>query len=311
LRERPPLTCMDSASSINTDIDTRTARSWNELVDILYEGSWDHSIERFRSPFVVRGACDSRSDLSTSLMRLGRGHEDLARLEGHLLRNFRKYAHMETAVGPSVWNWLAIAQHHGLHTRLLDWTYSPFVAMHFVTENLSWYDSDGVIWCINHRETNRLIPDVLKQAAEQSGSDVFTAEMLDEAAPTLESFDKLAPDPFVILLEPPSVDARIANQFALFSAMSSASAALHEWLGGHRHLGRRVIVPASLKWEVRDKLDQAGITERMLYPGLDGLTRWLSRYYTSRSAAGQDGRACDSDADPRDPNPAHRLRRQR
>jgi len=304
MRDRPSLTCNDSASSI--DVDTRTAGSWNELVDILYEGSWDASIERFRSPFVFRGACDCRSDLSTSLMRLGRGHDDLARLEGHLLRNFRKYAHMETTVGPSVWNWLAIAQHHGLHTRLLDWTYSPFVAMHFVTENLNWYDSDGVIWCINHRETNRLIPEVLKTAAEQSGSDVFTAEMLEEIAPTLDAFDRLAPEPFVILLEPPSVDVRIANQFALFSAMSSPNAALHEWLGGHAELGRRVIVPAGLKWEVRDKLDQAGITERMLYPGLDGLTRWLSRYYTSRSDAGRGRVLCDADRDPGEP---HRRQR--
>lgn len=263
-------------------IDTRSVGSWTELVDTLYEGSWDASIERFRSPYVFRGQCDCRVGLSTSLMRLGRGHADLARLEGHLLRNFRKYAHMEATVGPSVWNWLALAQHHGLHTRLLDWTYSPFIALHFVTENLMRYGVDGVIWCINHRETNGLIPQVLKDAAEQAGSDVFTAEMLESIAPTLESFGRLAPEPFVIFLEPPSVDVRIANQFALFSVMSSPKAELDEWLGQHAHLARRILIPASLKWEIRDKLDQAGITERMLYPGLDGLSRWLSRYYTSR-----------------------------
>lgn len=290
--DRPSATCPEDTAALDHAIETKVVQSWTELVDVLYEGSWDASIERFRSPFVFRGACDSRSDLSTSLMRLGRGHDDLARLEGHLLRNFRKYAHMETTVGRSVWNWLAIAQHHGLHTRLLDWTYSPFVAMHFVTENLKWYDLDGVIWCVNHRETNRLIPEVLKEAAEQSGSDVFTAEMLDELVPTLEGFDRLAPEPFVIFLEPPSVDVRIANQFALFSAMSSPNAALHKWLATHRQLGRRIIIPAGLKWEVRDKLDQAGITERMLYPGLDGLTRWLSRYYTSKSDAERCQDAC-------------------
>jgi hypothetical protein len=51
------------------------------------------------------------------------------------------------------------------------------------------------------------------------------------------------------------------------------------WLSSHPDLIKQITIPARLKPEIRDKLDQAGITERLVYPGLDGLARWLSRYY--------------------------------
>ena len=67
--------------------------------------------------------------------------------------------------------------------------------------------------------------------------------------------------------------------------MSSPSAHLDEWLGQHPELRRKVRVPAKLKWEIRDNLDQANINERVLFPGLDGLSRWLARYYMPALAA--------------------------
>jgi hypothetical protein len=61
-----------------------------------------------------------------------------------------------------------------------------------------------------------------------------------------------------------------------------ADGSLDKWLAAHPQLGRRVVIPAELKWEVRDKLDQANITDRVLFPGLDGLSRWVTRYYGPR-----------------------------
>src|SRR5207248_11704347 len=92
----------------------------------------------------------------------------------------------------------------------------------------------------------------------------------------------------VLFVEPPSFDARIVNQYALFSLMSRVDASLDAWLEEHPGLARRILVPAKLKWEVRDKLDQANLTERVLFPGLDGISRWLARYYAPRSASQRD-----------------------
>jgi hypothetical protein len=219
------------------------------------------------------------ASLTPSLMRLGDGHEDLARIERHLLRNFRKYAHAESGAATSIWNSLALAQHHGLQTRLLDWTFSPFVAMHFATDDPAKYGHDGVIWCVNHVKTNQLLPEPLKREADREGSFVFTVEMLNDVAPGLDAFDSLSRELFVAFMEPPSLDSRIVNQYALFSVMSSPSADMLQFLEQHPGVARRIVVPSGLKWEVRDKLDQANINERMLFPGLDGLSRWLSRYY--------------------------------
>ena len=252
--------------------------SWNELNEVLYAGSWNEQLGRFRSRSAFRGQAEVGEGLPTGLARLG----GPAELEQHLLRNFRKYAQRAASPGDSVWNWLAVAQHHGLPTRLLDWTYSPYVALHFVTEDVDRYGVDGIVWCIDYNRTNQLLPDRLKAILADEGSDVFTAEMLGRASGTLQEFDRLSTSDFVAFFEPPSLDDRIVVQFALFSLVSNPRLSLETWLVHHPDTFRRVIIPAELKWEVRDKLDQANISERVLYPSLDGLSQWLKRYYMPR-----------------------------
>jgi hypothetical protein len=254
---------------------------WQELTERLYEESWQPALRRFRSHFAFRGMASDRYPLRTSLERLG---DKFADLEGHLLRNFRKYAIRSHQSQPSsIWNWLALGQHHGLPTRLFDWTYSPFVALHFATEDLARYDEDGAVWCVDYVKAHQRLPQKLRNILHDEGSDVFTVEMLSAAAATLEDFEVLDSSDFVVFFEPPSLDDRIVNQFALFSMMSRAQASLEQWLHQHSDLVRVLVIPKELKWEVRDKLDQANINERVLFPGLDGLSRWLRRQYTPRS----------------------------
>ena len=259
------------------------ARSWTELLEQLYAESWNPVLQRFRSPFAFRGLASAEQDLSSSLTRLAARDADVNTVELSLIRNFRKYAHEQAPYGvDSIWHWLAVGQHHGLPTRLVDWTYSPFVALHFTVLHPRDFDRDGIIWCVNFVEANKLLPRRLKAILEDEHSDTLTVEMLSEFT-SLRAFDSLAREPFVVFLEPPSLDTRILNQFALFSLVSSPVARVDDWVRQHPELCRKVVVPAELKWEVRDKLDQANINERTLFPGLDGLSRWLERYYLPKS----------------------------
>lgn len=273
-------------------MDETVAQTWTELTDALVIPPWNADLQRFRSRAVYRGMADSTWPLAPSLARLGGG---FVRLEEPMLRNFRKYARSQGLSGNSDWDWLALAQHHGLPTRLLDWTYSPLVALHFVTEHCFGESpsakADGVVWSVDLAGLRRELPERLQAVLSREDSDAFTTEMLAEVAPTLSTLDDLADRPFPLFFEPSSLDARIINQFALFSLMAQPGGpkrpwiAIGEWLERRPHLARRVIVPAALKGQIRDILDQNNITERVLYPGPDGISRWLKRYYMPRMAA--------------------------
>jgi hypothetical protein len=151
------------------------------------------------------------------------------------------------------------------------------------------FDTDGVIWAVNYVEAHKYLPEALRAALCGEGSDVFTVEMISRVARSLPEFDALSPARFVLFFEPPSIDDRIVNQFALFSVISDAKVALDDWLAERPHLYRRFIIPADLKWEIRDKLDQANVNERVLFPGLDGLSSWMKRQYTPRCSPSPEG----------------------
>jgi hypothetical protein len=260
-----------------TDVRVET---WAELQEALFADAWQGAIKRWRSTFAFRGRGDASDDLRNSLLRLGGNAGDL---EGHIVRAFRKYAALDAVPRDTIWDWLALGQHHGLPTRLLDFTFSPYVALHFVTNELALADVDGAVWCVDYVRLHDELPDDARALLDREGADVFTTELLARIAPDLEELSRF--DDFVAFVEPPSFDARIVNQYALFALGSRPELSVDAWLAERPELWRRVIVPAELKWEVRDKLDLANVTERVLFPGLDGLSRWLKRYYLPRDDA--------------------------
>jgi hypothetical protein len=255
-----------------------TSKGWLDILEDLYAGSWNPRIGRFRSRFAYRGVSVQTGALETALTRLAGDNGDVVRIELGLLRSFRKYALSDAHGIDTIWHWLALAQHAGLPTRLLDWTYSPLVALHFATAHPERFDQDGEVWCVDFPRVNQLLPRRLRQLLDAEQSEAFTVDML-QPFKTLNEFDRLGRAPFVMFVEPPTVHHRLAAQHALFSLMPNPTARLEGWLTRHAGVYRRVVVPAAMKSEIRDKLDQANINERVLHGGLDGLSRWLARYY--------------------------------
>lgn len=261
-------------------MDIKVADSWESLQQYLFHDAWNKDLLRYRSPYAFRGLSDETYQLDTTLQRLG---GDFVSLEHHLMRNFKKYAHRDVVSTDSFWHWVSVAQHHGLPTRLLDWTHSPLIAMHFATANMEKYDINGAIWCLNYEKAHHYLHDSLRKELLQEGANTFTTEMLDRASGTLQQFSSITSSPMLVFFEPPSMDDRIVNQFALFSVMSDSAIGIEDWLVNYPELCRKIIIPANLKWEIRDKLDQCNVTERVIFPGLDGLSRWLHRHYSQHN----------------------------
>jgi len=254
--------------------DDFKASSWREVDDWLHDSSW---IERphARPTVVFRGAASDSHTLETSLGRRGASY---ASRERHLLRNFRKYAYRHGDRAWSDWTWLTLAQHYGLPTRLLDWSFSPLIALHFAT--VQHPAEPGVVWAADYDHVHEHLPEPFLRVRREEGVLIFSTELLAASAGGLAEFDRLTPaGQAVVFFEPPSIEERVSAQSAVFSVMSSPTASLESWFDAHPGMARRLVLDPDLKAEVRERLDVNGITERMLFPGLTGLAAWLARYY--------------------------------
>ena len=261
--------------------------SWDQLLGALHSPDIIPLQRRQgghrRSPFMFRGMASADWQLKTSLERLGTEPDFV---EQPLLRAFQKYAPAGTFSHRSDWERLSVAQHNGLPTRVLDWTVSPLVAAHFATAERELSDLDGVIWCVNaDRVRDAVLPEEMGRELHEAQAFIYNVPVLDRSHPSLGTFDQSSEryGDVMIFFEPPSLDARIQNQFGVLSVMNGPAKShdlyLREKSSDLPDLVRRVIIHRRAKPEIRDMLDQNNITERMLFPGLPGLCDWLRRYY--------------------------------
>jgi hypothetical protein len=204
-----------------------------------------------RGQWVFRGHSDTKYELKPSVGRGGHTSTTNAKYEKSLFEIFKREAGMYLSPAPaSDWEWLAIAQHHGLPTRLLDWSHSPLVALYFAVSS----------------------------SANESG-EVFALN-----APTKTSESVISGSPFeirrVTKYYPNMVSPRIRAQEGLFVVCSDPSSSIEKELRSDWKL-EKYTIPTEAKERMRYELYRIGVHQSSMFPDVDGLASRIKWQHTA------------------------------
>lgn len=198
-----------------------------------------------RGRWVFRGHSDVDHKLVPSVGRGTHTSKSREKYETSLFDIFCREAisYLEN-VPADKWEWLSIAQHHGLPTRLLDWSHNPLVALYFAVKTNE--SKDGTLFAL--------------QAITKASEQVRDKSPFDISSP--------------VKLYPNFVSSRIRAQEGLFVACSSVEKELDQQLP-HGWLLEQYSIPERSKEKIRYELFRLGVHESSLFPDLDGLASRL------------------------------------
>ncbi len=198
-----------------------------------------------RGQWVFRGHSDKGFKLIPSIGRTPHTSKSIDKYEESIFSIFKREAHGYLSTLPNTeWEWLAFAQHHGLPTRLLDWSYNPMVALYFAVERDQ--SKDGELFAL-HAPTQA--PKVVRDGSP---------------------FKISSPVKFY----PSIVSPRIRAQEGLFIACSELELPLENTFRITWELDR-IIIPAKSKENLRYALFRLGVHGSSMFPDIEGLTTRL------------------------------------
>lgn len=205
---------------------------------------------------LFRGVTDEIHKLVPSIGRDTSEHtgSDIESLESDILAEFKRLTVPILKTPPtSEFEWLFLAQHYGLPTRLLDWSSNPLVALFFATERND--TKDGAVYYMRHAVTD-----------QYHLLDYRTASYTKEATAAPASIFALQPDQGrVIFVRPRYSDERYMNQRSVFSFPKDP------FMPQDFTDLKCLIVRGPWKDEMRRRLRTLGISTSYMYPGLAGV----------------------------------------
>jgi len=241
----------------------------------------------FRKPFAFRGQRESEWDLKTGIERIANRFSIelymLPKIEKGLIRRFQRQAYLYLDQPPDKSDrlqWLALMQHYGAPTRLLDWTYSFFIAVFFAIEDVEFEKDDRskyAVWVIDRKWLKNRSVYCLpskKQEIARHDKDLKNPKTIDIL------FDTDSPVRSVYQLNPFRLNQRLILQQGLFLASGDVSQTfmynfenLSEKNDIISHLSKiEIHLKGDFLKEALERLYRMNISRATLFPGLDGFT---------------------------------------
>jgi len=193
--------------------------------------------------------------------------QKLFRAESQVMRIFRKQSAAYLGYMPDAWELWTIAQHHGVPTRLLDWTLSPLVALFFAVEEKQW-TGDSVVYALKPKNSEISI-------VEETTSHPIETKGLRTFEPAQDTVRVHAQSAFFTIQQDPTIPLEMHRLYGRPpGGPPDAKEPVTGPLTDTDHIWR-LRIKGSARREIRIILFNYGITRKLLFPELDGLADWL------------------------------------
>jgi len=282
--------------------------------------NWDDIFKlynRFLMAFVFRGHGSTKWPMTSSLERMVKLYHPNSIVnsangyEEESIKEFRwKYPSYDKNIvlaDDDIIEWLSIMQHYGAPTRMVDFSYSLYIALFMAMDSLVEND-DCAIWCMNHlicREMFFLNKKELQRSCRNK--DEMNMCIYKEANSILKEIADGGKDNHqkgILLVRPNHVNERILRQQGLFAIQADSKSTFsdnlfsiaankdaiimpfHEIIDYSNgcYMAKpndfaliKIVIPKEFRWDIFKSLEQMNITAEMMFPGIEGLARSMKR----------------------------------